>query len=519
MRASRRVFGAFLAVVVTVLGARSTAASQTFQHPGVLVSHAQLDYIKIMVAAHTEPFYSAFLKAQNSNIGALNYQIRARLRTASSSAAPPRTPTSAVPHADNDSSAAYLQALLWYITGNQQYADNAITHPQHLWHNLKGYTNSNEPLQAAWDGEKLPRAAEIIRYTNAGWADSDIQQFKTMLNTVILPRIINGSTSNGNWEISMIEGTDQHRRLQRRSSLPSTTASSTGSNASQPTSTITPMGGPRSGAPRHRKLVRSDASTTPASTASRRRRAATSATPNTASPGRSMPQRPRTSRASTSTTTSPAMPQAASLRARVQCELPARQLLHRAPLRLRRHRHPAGLSNRRDRLQQLSQPAGHRSSAHTPISQNTIRQLSNPTEYHIMVYETLSHGGDASFLQPFLMRAPVQLPRLFARRQHQLSRSTSFPAAIRAPQRLLQCHRSAFRCDRHSFSPSTSHRRRSDYPHASLPAAAPRPASTHSPSPAPAPPRRSVCRSASRQLGFRRAFPSLPRPPPSQSRR
>jgi hypothetical protein len=37
---------------------------------------------------------------------------------------------------------------------------------------------------------------------------------------------------------------------------------------------------------------------------------------------------------------------------------------------------------------------------------SVIRQLPNPTEYHIMVYESLSHGGDASFLQPFLMRAP-----------------------------------------------------------------------------------------------------------------
>ncbi len=37
---------------------------------------------------------------------------------------------------------------------------------------------------------------------------------------------------------------------------------------------------------------------------------------------------------------------------------------------------------------------------------DVIRQLPNPTEYHIMVYESLSHGGDASSLQPFLMRSP-----------------------------------------------------------------------------------------------------------------
>jgi hypothetical protein len=73
MRAPRRVF-TFLAVIVTVFGAGRTAEGQTFQHPGVLVSRAQLDDMKIMAGAHTEPFYSAFLKAQNSNIGSLAYQ-------------------------------------------------------------------------------------------------------------------------------------------------------------------------------------------------------------------------------------------------------------------------------------------------------------------------------------------------------------------------------------------------------------------------------------------------------------
>ena len=49
---------------------------------------------------------------------------------------------------------------------------------------------------------------------------------------------------------------------------------------------------------------------------------------------------------------------------------------------------------------------------------STIRQLPNPTEYHIMVYETLSHGGDASFLQPFLMRSPSTLRVGSRRKQH-----------------------------------------------------------------------------------------------------
>src|SRR5260370_31888037 len=39
------------------------AAAQTFVHPGVLVSKAQLDFIKAQVNAHVEPAFSAFPNA------------------------------------------------------------------------------------------------------------------------------------------------------------------------------------------------------------------------------------------------------------------------------------------------------------------------------------------------------------------------------------------------------------------------------------------------------------------------
>ena len=84
---------------------------------------------------------------------------------------------------------------------------------------------SNGTLQAAWDSQKWPRAAEIIRYSNAGWPDADARP-SAMMKTVIQPQLINGSTSNGNWEISMIEGligigvyNDDRRDLQHRRHL------------------------------------------------------------------------------------------------------------------------------------------------------------------------------------------------------------------------------------------------------------------------------------------------------------
>ena len=76
MRASRRfvVTLAVYGLLMLSLAGGLVARAQTFPggastavHPGVLLSQAQLNYMKIMVQAHQDPFYSAFLKAQNSS--------------------------------------------------------------------------------------------------------------------------------------------------------------------------------------------------------------------------------------------------------------------------------------------------------------------------------------------------------------------------------------------------------------------------------------------------------------------
>jgi len=202
------------------------AQAQTFPggaptavHPGVLLSQAQLDYMKIMVQAHADPFYGAFLKAQNSTWGSLTYVPLGPPASGIIQCGSTSMPDLGCSASDSDGTAAYVQALLWYITGNQTYANNAINILNTYATNFKGYAGytpgdtcpsgtdcSNGPLQAAWDSQKWPRAAEIIRHSNAGWPTAQAAAFGTMLNTYMRPLLINGSTSNGNWEISMIEG-------------------------------------------------------------------------------------------------------------------------------------------------------------------------------------------------------------------------------------------------------------------------------------------------------------------------
>jgi hypothetical protein len=410
MRALRRALSTSLPLIILVLGASPTAfaqAPQTFQHPGVLVSKAQLDYIKTMVAAHNEPFYSAYLKAQNSNIGSLTYQIQGPPSTGIIECGPTSNPNIGCSAADNDSSAAYLQALLWYITGNHTYADNAIRILNTYGYNLKGYTNSNEPLQAAWDSEKFPRAAEVIRYSGAGWADADIQQFKTMLTTVILPRIINGSSSNGNWEISMIEGminigvfnddSDTFNKgvLYWKQRIPAYFYYHTDGAA--------PVPAPRGTANWYGQTVYdsrvdgiSQETCRDFGHAQYGISGALDAAETAYIQGVDL----------YNDTSSNAL-----LRLTSALEFNAKyQLANSTSV-------PSYVCNGTVTLQvyptdEIGYNNYHnRQGLDLPLTiqylNSVIRQLSNPTEYHIMVYESLSHGGDASFLQPFLMRAPT----------------------------------------------------------------------------------------------------------------
>jgi len=69
----RAVMWAALGLLFLATGQRLALAQTSFQHPGVLVSRAQLDFVKAQVNAQDDPIYSAFLKAQNSRYGSLTY--------------------------------------------------------------------------------------------------------------------------------------------------------------------------------------------------------------------------------------------------------------------------------------------------------------------------------------------------------------------------------------------------------------------------------------------------------------
>ena len=174
----KNLFAMLLVALAIGLVEQSSAQTQVWQHPGVLVSQAQLDFVKQQVNNKVEPFYQEFLNAQQSNYGSLKYKVEMTYPGGITQCGCTSNPDDGCQFADDDSAAAYVQALLWYITDNQTYADNAIGIMNAYGSGLKGFAGtaaypcpggstsacSNGHLQAAWDSTKWPRAAEIIRY-------------------------------------------------------------------------------------------------------------------------------------------------------------------------------------------------------------------------------------------------------------------------------------------------------------------------------------------------------------------
>ncbi|MFD7921869.1 alginate lyase family protein [Streptomyces sp. NPDC059740] len=178
---------------------RTTAA---FTHPGVLLDTAQLDFVRTKVNAGAQPWKSAYDAMIGSKYASLDRVPKPRATVECGSYS---NPDYGCTDEREDAIAAYTDALAWYVTRDSRYAQKAVQLMNAWAGTLKEHTNSNAPLQTGWAGSSWPRAAEIIRYTYDGWAAADVDKFSTMLRSVYLPELINGSNSNGNWELSMME--------------------------------------------------------------------------------------------------------------------------------------------------------------------------------------------------------------------------------------------------------------------------------------------------------------------------
>jgi hypothetical protein len=198
------IAGALLVPGAVALAQTHTAAKPApaaFAHPGVLVSRAGLDLVRTRIQAGTQPWTSAFNQMRGSAYASLSRTPKPRATVECGSHSNPNFGCS---DERTDALAAYADALVWYVTRDDRYAVKAIQLMDAWSATIKQHTNSNAPLQTGWSGVGWAQAAELIRYTYPrGWPNAG--RFATMLRTVYLPVLINGSGANGNWELIMTD--------------------------------------------------------------------------------------------------------------------------------------------------------------------------------------------------------------------------------------------------------------------------------------------------------------------------
>ncbi len=169
---------------------------EPFLHPGIRYSRPDLMFFKDQVQKRTEPWAGAY--AQLKRTTPLDFEPRAFRHIVSG------------PYSDPDIGGRELReaarmahdyALLWFISGEEIYAEKAraIFHAweQGIW----SFDENNTKLLAALACDPLVNAAEILRHAWPRWREADTQLVNRLLMSSFYPVLrYYFPEANGNWD-------------------------------------------------------------------------------------------------------------------------------------------------------------------------------------------------------------------------------------------------------------------------------------------------------------------------------
>ncbi len=187
----------FLPLVV-----QPAVAEFAFVHPGLLHSREALARMSNAVAARENPTFAGYEVFQRHPQSQSDYPMRGPMEMVG------RNPTIGQADYDSDANAAHQCAIMWAITGEKAYAEKSKQIINAWSSTLKSITGRDAVLMAGLGPFKMVNAAEIIRYTDAGWSETDIRQAERHFKEVIYPVIKDFAPfANGNWDTAAIKTT------------------------------------------------------------------------------------------------------------------------------------------------------------------------------------------------------------------------------------------------------------------------------------------------------------------------
>ena len=173
-----------------------TMQAQSFLHPGIDMNRKDLEYMKKQVQAGQEPFSSAFkrLKEKTSTdveIVPVTHVIRG----------PYNRPDIGGSALLNSANTLYDCALIWYISGEEQYARKALEIIEKWSGRVWSFDENDAKLLGGMSCHPMCAGAEILRYNYKGWTPQHTEQFSRMLMETYYPLLrFYFPEANGNWD-------------------------------------------------------------------------------------------------------------------------------------------------------------------------------------------------------------------------------------------------------------------------------------------------------------------------------
>lgn len=175
------------------------------QHPGILHSQASINAMKQVVAEADggSNAYKTYEAMRDYELSQSTYFMNGPYEKISRDDADWKWTKT---YFEKDFSAAYLNALMWNITGDEAHAAKALEILTKYADTLKEIPQSNDaPLLAGLQGFQIICATELLRYSYDAMTQADKDKIDAMLRNVFLPIIdtfyATPAYTNGNWGI------------------------------------------------------------------------------------------------------------------------------------------------------------------------------------------------------------------------------------------------------------------------------------------------------------------------------
>ena len=191
------ILPAFAATIPLSQAQAEPSAAPAFVHPGLLHTRADLDRIRQRLAAGDEPWKSGFERLRADGPSRANWKLRGPFDAVNREFGGGRGNNEMIA----DGNAAYQNALLWALTGDEAHARKAVEILDAWSGALKRMDGHDVQLSAGLNGFKFVNAAELIRHTYPAWSAERVARCQRMLRDVIYPPLKDFAPfANGNWD-------------------------------------------------------------------------------------------------------------------------------------------------------------------------------------------------------------------------------------------------------------------------------------------------------------------------------